>query len=639
MNSGKIDWHSAPRGPMPLHVQPMLTTVVSQPFSDPNWLFEIKWDGYRTIAEIKSGEVLLYSRHELAFNDRFAPIVQSLTGFKPDAVLDGEVVVLDQNGRPQFQLLQHYQNTGEGELVYYVFDLLYLDGHNLQDLPLQQRKEILRSILPKIPGIDYGEHVRGDGIEFFASARQEGLEGIVAKKVDSPYRQGQRTGDWLKIKLRHRQEAVIGGFTAPRGSRQKFGALVLGIPENDRLRYIGHTGSGFSEATLAAVFDQLEPLIQQNSPFLSEVETNAPVTWVKPKLVCEVEYAEWTKEGFLRQPVFLGLREDKLPAEVMVETPAKTSQTFGLEPPERSSEKAVELQIGAQMLKLKHLDKVFWPEKGYTKRDLIDYYRYVAPLLLPHLKDRPESLLRYPDGISGEGFFQKEVGEVVPDWISTVGIRTGSEKKTIHYLLCQDEATLIYLINHGSIDLHPWSSRVGSLDNPDFAVIDLDPEEADFSLVIQTAQTVREVLESIGIAGYCKTTGGRGMHIYLPLGAKYSYEQARQFTQLLCLRVNEVLPEITSLERSPSRRRGLVYLDYLQNARGQTLASVYSVRPKPGAFVSTPLRWDEVNKRLHPSNFTLKNTIKRLDKVGDLFKPVLSESINLVQALDQLDSQ
>lgn len=632
----KINLSIYPKSEIPKHVIPMLATLVGEAFSKPGWLFEIKWDGYRAIAEIENGKVRLYSRHGLDFASKYPAIIHALALLPWNVVLDGEIVVLDETGKPDFQSLQNYTETGKGNLTYVVFDLLYIDGHDLTKQPLKERKKILKRIIPKMSVLQYGDHIEAQGISFFELARGRRLEGIMAKKADSPYQQGMRNLNWRKIKTHMRQEAVIAGFTNPRGSRTHFGSLILGVHVTGKFKYIGHTGGGFSDEQLETVYSKMKPLIQKECPFDQIPETNAPATWIKPILVCEIEFSEWTEEGLMRQPIFLGLRIDKVAGEVTREEP-REGKFFGTRSPDERKKSEAEVKIGKQLVTLSHLDKVFWPKEGYTKGDLIEYYRQVSPILLPYLKDRPESLLRYPDGIEGENFYHKDVGELVPDWLATTKVHLESESRDIYYSLCQDEASLVYLINLGCIDLNPWNSRVGTEDKPDYAIIDLDPLDTPFEKVVTTAQAVREVLEAVEVSGYCKTSGARGIHIYLPLQARYSYESARTFCLLIATLVNRKVPEITSLERSPDKRQGKVYLDCFQNSRGQTLASAYCVRPVPGACVSTPLEWSEVDKSLTPLQFTIRNTMARLEKKGDLFKLVLDKGIEMDKVVPKLE--
>lgn len=619
------------------HVKPMLATLVDEPFDRKGWIFEIKWDGYRAIAEVGPGGAELYSRNDKSFAQRFAPIVEALKGLKHEAILDGEIVAVDQLGISRFQLLQNYQRTGKGDLRYFVFDLLSLDGRDLRGLPLKERKKLLKRTISRLPRVALSEDVPEHGVAFFQAAQAKGLEGIIAKNADSPYREGQRGRDWLKIKTHSRQEAVIGGFTEPRGSRKDLGALVLGVYQGQDLVYIGHAGGGLDAKGLADLRATLAPLIQKECPFQEKPKTNMPVQWVEPRLVCEVSFQEWTSDGIMRQPIVLGLREDKPARSVHREIEAQVKEEIDSKAAATGSARPAKAEGSAAEPVLTNLTKVFWPDEGYTKGDVIDYYREVAPVILPYLRDRPESLNRHPNGIAGKNFFQKNVSkQPPPPWVKTARIKSGSGSETIEYVLCQDEASLLYLANLGCIELNPWNSRLDHLDNPDYAILDLDPEDIAFVHVVEAAQAVRKVLDRAGVECCCKTSGKRGLHIFVPLGAKYSYETARQFAQVVATFVHNQLPETTSIVRSPAQRQHRVYLDYLQNARGQTLAAPYSIRPAPGATVSTPLAWREVKKGLDPAKFTIKTLSRRLDKVGDLWKPVLNKGVDLQEALANL---
>ena len=630
---------------MPHDVKPMLATLIDEPFDDPGWIFEIKQDGYRALAELQNGAVQLYSRNNISFNRQFASVARALEAIPGEAVLDGELVALDQKGRSYFQLLQNHLRSGHGNISYFVFDLLYLNGKDLRALPLTKRKELLRDLLPEIPDIQFNDHLLEYGKDFFQLARENNLEGIVAKRADSPYQTGRRSKDWLKIKIRLQQEAIICGYTDPRGSRKLFGSLVLGAYQGKELIHIGFSGSGFDDRSLKEIHGKLQQLVQPDSPFSGKVKADMHITWVRPVLVCEVSFSEWTDEKLMRQPIFLGLREDKEPETVVREIATADSEkpevTPGAEVLSKSektsdNQKEKDVSIGGHRLKLSNLNKVFWPEEGYTKGDVIDYYRRVAPIILPHLKDRPESLYRTPNGITEKGFFQKEAGELPPGWMTTEEVYSDSNKKNIKYFICQDEATLVYLANLGCIEINPWLSRLEHLEFPDYFVIDLDPEDISFDRVVEAALAVREVLERAGATGYPKTSGASGMHIYVPLGAKYDYDTAGKFAQVVAALVNHEIPDFTSLIRDPRKRQQRVYLDFLQNRGGQTLAAPYSIRPRPGATVSTPLSWDEVKIGLNPQDFNLKTVPLRIERLGDLFQEVLGPGIDLEQCLERL---
>jgi len=651
-----LDLSDAPLAAMPRNVKPMLASPVAEPFDHPDWVFEIKWDGYRGIAEVESHSVRLYSRRSLSLAERYPPLVDALGRLNHDAVLDGEVVVLDAGGKPQFQLLQNYQKARQGVLTYYVFDLLYLDGHDLRTLPLLRRKQLLAQIVKDVPGIKVSEHITATGRAFFQALSRQDLEGMVAKLAQSRYVAGQRSKTWLKLKTHLRQEAVIGGFTDERSNPRNLGAVLLGVYEGDDLVYIGHAGTGFDTRTRADVRERLTPLMQKHCPFKSQPKANAPVHWVKPELVCEVSFGLWTHDGHLRHPVFERLREDIVASTVHREQPEaahpesarEEGSDTGTVPvksgkpssPRLGSSKstpAKALSIGGHSVAVTNLNKVYWPAEGYTKGMLIDYYREVARFLVPHLKDRPQSLHRHPGGILEKSFFQKDMRrQPPPDWVQTVDVASDSEPDITRTLLCQDEATLVYIANLGCIELHPWHARVATLDQPDYLVLDLDPVEIAFAQVAAVAQAIRELLERAEAACYPKTSGKRGLHVYVPFGGRYTHEQAKQFAYLIAQIVHRKLPEVTSLERDPRRRQGRVYLDYVQNGKGKTLAAAYAVRPYSGATVSTPLQWSEVNKRLDPSKFTLRTVPQRLAGPGDLWAPVLGPGIDLPACLERL---
>jgi bifunctional non-homologous end joining protein LigD len=652
---------------MPRKVKPMLATPVDRPFDRPGWLFEIKWDGWRVLAEIEDGRINLYSRASLSYNERFPALVQSLQSFKHDALLDGEVVVVDQKGQPNLQLLQHYTKNPQGQLVYYVFDLLYLDGEDLRDRPLWRRKEMLKPLLRGQARVLYCDHIEEKGKAFFEEVRKRGLEGMVGKRAASLYQSGRRGPNWLKIKTHRRQEVVIAGFTLPRRSRECFGSLILGVYEGDRFLYVGRVGSGFDTKRLKDLHATFQPLLRKSCPFEKVPKTDSPARWLEPRLVCEVDFADWTEDGHMRHMVFLGLREDKKPKEVHREESKTVSELLaggdvgGQESGVRGQKSQVRSQrsearsrksasltsdfrpltSGKQTLPFTftNLDKIYWPVEGYTKGDLIAYYRDVAPFILPHLKDRPLSLHRHPNGIEGKNFFQKDISrQRPPAWISTVDIPSEHRGQAIRYMLCQDEPSLMYLANLGSIEINCWNSRRQHLDRPDFAVIDLDPQDTPYTQVVETAQAVHTLLDKASAECLVKTSGKRGMHIYVPLGGKYDYDHARQFAEIVALLIHRRLPQFTSVVRNPAQRRQRVYLDFLQNRRGQTMAGPYSARPVPGATVSTPLLWKEVKKNLDPGTFTMQTVPRRLDKVGDLWARLLDQAVDLLDCIQRLES-
>jgi bifunctional non-homologous end joining protein LigD len=608
---------------LPDFFPPMLATLIDKPFDDEDWLFEIKWDGWRALAFVDRGQVQIKSRTDHVWNHAFPELVKALEGVKGQVILDGEIVVLDDDGRSDFQLLQNYRDTGHGELCYCIFDILLQDGEDLRERPLIERKEILQKYLEQLanPILHYSDHIVEKGTPFFKEAKKCHLEGIVGKKTNSVY-QSRRSRDWVKIKAVLGQEVVIGGFTEPRGSRKRFGALLVGVYNDKKeLIYSGHVGGGFNTSLLETISKLLKPLVQKKCPFKEQPKGNMEVTWVKPSLICEVKFAEWTREGIMRQPIFLGMREDKETKKVKKEVPVHVTKS--------------EKTKSSSGLSLTHLDKIFWSEEKITKGDLIAYYEAVAPYILPYLKNRPIMLHRYPDGIEGKDFYQKNIEKLNPPaWIKTAAVQ--HEGKVNHYLMINDLKSLLYAINLGSIDLHPFHSKFNQLDSPDYCLIDIDPHDVPFKHVADVALEYHRILEDAKIDHYLKTSGGKGLHIFIPLHAKYTIEQSRQFAEVISQRVHERFPKYTSLERSPRKRENKIYLDCLQNRSLQGIVAPYAVRPRVHATVSTPLEWDEVDAKLDVSKFTLLTVPKRLEKMGDIFKPVLGPGISMQKALRNL---
>jgi bifunctional non-homologous end joining protein LigD len=626
-------------------IKPMLAHVRDKPFDDPNWIFEIKWDGYRAITEIKKEGLKLYSRNGLSFKALYPRVAKELTDkIKHDVVLDGEIVAFDENGKPSFQKLQNYGEAPTTPLVYYIFDCLSYKGRDITHLPLIERKKIVKKLLPKSDVIKYSDHVEATGTEFFTKmVEMGGLEGMIAKRAESNYTKGVRTNEWLKIKNLNTEEAVIAGFTAPRASRKYFGALVLGVYENGALKYIGHTGTGFTERVLKELHGKLQPIVRKTSPFGQKVPVNSPVTWVDPVYVCAIKFTEMTTDGILRHPVFMGLRVDKKAKEVnhldVVEKQKKIkpSTKKSKSPSSIKSKKNDIRRIDGHEVNLTNQNKVYWPDEKITKGDVINYYNTVYKYIIPYLKDRPESLKRNPNGITDKGFYHKDAGDAAPSWVQHIEIYSEAANKDIDYIICNDRATLLYLNNLGCIEINPWNSRVKKMDSPDYLVIDIDPSDKNtFDEVIEVALATKEVLDKAGAKSYCKTSGATGLHVYVPLHAAYSYDQARSFAEVVAHFTNELVPKITTLERPLSKRKDRIYIDYLQNKRGQTLASAYSLRPVPGATVSTPLLWKEVKQGLRPSAFTIHTLVDRLAKKGDLFKGVLTDKTNIEKCIKNL---
>ena len=651
----------------PTLLQPMLATLVDKPFDEEGWLYEVKWDGYRTIALLNSKSTNLLSRNNKSFNEKFYPVYDALKDLKINAVLDGEIIVADEEGLSNFGKLQNWRSEADGELKFYVFDILWLDGYSLMDVTLMERREILISTLPTHPIIHISQTFSTTGTEFFDAAKKMKLEGIMAKKADSLYIPGSRSKEWLKIKAAKRHEVVIGGYTQNEGSPKHFSALLAGVYEKNKLVYTGKIGTGFSEQMQKEMMKKFKPLITKTNPFIFEPDVNKPsrfrpqppratVTWLKPKLICEVSYTEMTTDGIMRHPSFKGMREDKKAQDVHPEKPLSTKQLLTNKinmvqgkkiitknnKPERKTllnpkDQQQERKISGHALTFTNLSKLYWPKEKISKRDMLNYYYQVAPYILPHLKDRPQSLNRHPNGINGKSFYQKDVTGKVPDWIKTFPYHSAEDERDKNFMVCTDEASLLYMASLGCIEMNPWSSRIQSPDHPDWCIIDLDPDKNKFDQVIEAAQVTRQVLKSAGVISYCKTSGSTGMHIYIPLGAAYTYESSKEFARMIVTFVHEQLPEFTSIERATAKRKGKIYLDFLQNRPQATLATVYSLRPKPGATVSMPLHWEEVKKGLSMQDFTIHNALQRIKQEGDLFKPVLGKGINMIDAIKKLE--
>jgi bifunctional non-homologous end joining protein LigD len=652
---------------MPAGIKPMLATLVDAAFDDPGWLYEVKWDGYRCIAFLNGKEVTLSSRNNKSFNEKFYPVHKVLSGLNASAVLDGEVVVLNKEGVSDFGALQNWRSEADGHLVFYVFDLLWLDGRELSGLPLRERLALLSDFLPEdIDQIRQSQVFDAGGKEFFKAAENMGLEGIMAKKSNSLYLPGLRSKEWLKIKVQKRQEVIIGGFTLNHDSSKLFSALLLGVYEKGVLQYVGKVGTGFSDTLQKEMMTKFKPHIVSNCPFTNEPDYNKPsrfrpkpphadATWLRPELVCEINFAEVTSDGVFRHSSFVGLREDKAAPDVvremaaplkeimdapkltipkkMIVAPKDDERKSLLNPQEETQVKKVK----GHELKFTHLSKLYWPEDGYSKRDMFNYYYQVAEYILPYLKGRPMSLNRFPGGIHSHGFYQKDVKGKAPDWVKTFPYTT-SDGEAKEYLVAQNEADLLWMASLGCIEMNPWFSKAVSPDHPDYCVIDLDPDKNTFDQVVAAALEVKKVTDALGIPAFPKTSGSTGMHIYIPLGANYSYDQSQLFARLLVNVVHHAIPEYTSLERMVSNRKGKMYLDFLQNRPGATIAGPYSLRPKPGATVSMPLDWEEVKPGLKMTDFTIKNAMDRLKTTGDLFKGVLEKGIDLEKTLKKAES-
>lgn len=664
-NKAEEIWKRGKAGAIPRGLQPMLATLATLPDEDGSWLYELKWDGYRAIAYLDGKQVHIASRNNKSFDEKFYPVHEALGKWPVKAVVDGEIVVLQQDGTPDFGALQQWRSEADGQLVYYIFDLLWYDGKSLMHLPLEERKQALKEIFPEhIAALRLSGSIEAQGDAVFKFASQLHLEGIIAKKKASVYDAGNRSRDWLKIKTEKMQELVIGGYTLNEGSGKLFSALLLGIFQGSSFEFVTPVGTGFSRKQQEAILQKLKPLITANSPFATEPEFNKPsrfrpnpppatVTWVKPQVVAEISYREKTSGGAIRHPSFRGLREDKKAREVVwEELPATPSNFKAVKQPvlkappkaERSTllnpkEASQTREVSGHELKFTNLNKRYWEKEKITKRELINYYYQVAPFMLPYLKDRPQTLNRHPNGIEGKSFYQKDIKGKVPEWIERFPYYSQGDEKEKEFFVCTNEASLLYLASLGCIEINPWHSTTNKPDNPTWCIIDLDPANNSFNQVIEAACVTREVLESVGINGYCKTSGSTGLHIYIPLGGRYSYEDSRELGRRIARVVHHQLPKFTSIERKTADRGGKMYIDFLQNRPQATVAAPYSLRPKPGAPVSMPLHWEEVKKGLRIKDFNIHNAVERLGSEGDLFKPVLGKAIALKAAVRALHRQ
>jgi bifunctional non-homologous end joining protein LigD len=605
--------------------RPMLAASTDSLPTGEEWVYEPKWDGFRAIVTVSGGEVSFMSRNDNDLTQRFRDVARraALSIRSSDAVLDAEICALDDAGRSRFSLLQ--EGGGTGVLV--LFDLLELESEPLVDLPLSERRERLEAVVDQSAGVLVSPQF-DDGDALLVAAREQELEGVVAKLSDSTYKPGRRSPDWQKLKLRQTQEVVISGYTRGQGRRGAgFGALVVGVQDAGVLRWAGNVGTGFSDREIDRLLGVMRPLERPESPF-AEVPRmprvrKSDVTWVEPVLVAEVEFAEWTHEGRLRAPSYLRLREDKAAPEVRRER-------VPLEPV---------VKHGRKELRFSNVDKPFWPELGITKGDLISFYRDVAEVLVPHLRGRPFTMKRHPDGWAGKHFFQKNAPSHMPEWIERTSqpasTREG-EKKVIDYPIVNDDLALMWMANMGCIDLHTWASRVDKPERPDWVMFDLDPSEGSgFEEVIEVALLVKQTLDLLELESYPKTSGSRGIHVLVPIARRHSFEEVRDFAAIVAGALARAHPGLVTTEWARKKRRG-VLVDANQNRQGATNASVYSVRPRAGAPVSTPLQWDEVKAGLDPAAFTMEAVLDRVARDGDLYAPVLGGKQSLKSALKSL---
>ena len=701
----------ARKTPMPRSVPLTLASISEKPFSNPDWLFEVKWDGVRGIAYVANGEVAVRSRAGREISLEY-PEVRGLAHQldATEAIVDGELVALDSEGRSNFQKLQNragVRNPSQQLLesipaTYYAFDLLYCDGYDLRKVPLEKRKELLKQMLRPNNHIRYSEHEIEKGKELYEAARQQSLEGIIGKKRDSAY-VGQRTSLWLKFKIVNELDAVVCGWTVPRRSREFFGALVLGLYDGPQLEFIGCVGTGFDYAKQKEIYAQLQKLKQAESVFRDAPKLKEKIEWVQPQLVARVKYGNWTDGRRLRAPVFLAMRTDVSPKECTMQAAgpneergqeeladrsvrsaeSETTREVPAEPkskrgaPAAKSRAAINLprhvkaaalatkpgekiltnsieneirkgrsenlniEIDGHVLRLTHLNKIYFPETGIRKRDLLAYYLRVGHLMLPFLKDRPMVLRRYPNGIREKAFFQKEAPESVPDWIERATVHSEERGGEMPYLMANNLASLIYLTNLGCIDHNPWSSRSKTQDYPDYVFFDLDPTPGTpFATVLKIARTIYAILHSIRLSCFLKTSGASGFHIFVPLKPQYTYAQTRGFAELVGRIADSELPGLITFERTVHKRpHGKVLMDALQNARGKPLATVYSARAYPEAPVSTPVTAAELKTEFAADRWNLNNVEQRIKKLGNLWGAFWEQRQSLSEALELLDKR
>ncbi len=619
----------------PSQVKPMLAKP-GKPFDAEDWLFELKYDGYRIIASRAGGDVKLTSRngHDLTLVfPEIADVVSSLP-FE-HFILDGEAVVHDEKGLPSFARLQRrgkltrqidvQRASVELPATLYLFDILALEGWDLRPLPLVERKDILKQLLPSVGPLKYSDHIDGAGIGMFDQVNSMGLEGIVGKRRSSAYT-GKRSDDWIKVNALRSDDFAIVGFSEAKGASRGVGAVLLAQMGSDGLTYVGRVGTGFSHEQLAELDAYFKNAAPAAPPVRGDLESSAGKHWVEANRAMQVRFKNRTTDGLLRQPVFMYFRDDKAVNECLLPEAGD-----GL--PEPAPIKV----RNEREVKLTNQDKVFWPEEGYTKGDLVTYYQKIADWILPYLTDRPLVLTRYPDGIDGKSFFQKDAPVYVPDWLRLETMWSEQAEREIRYFIVEDVEALTYIANMGAIPLHVWSSRVSQLQHPDWCILDLDPKGAPFADVVTIARELHRLCDDIGLPNFVKTSGSSGWHVLVPLGGRYSYEQSRTLAELLARCVVKAMPKIATIRRVIEAREGKVYIDYLQNGHGRLLVAPFCVRPLPGAPVSMPLSWSQVNRRLRLSRFTIKTAPGLMMKAGlDPLLDVMAEPASLSQSLEKL---
>jgi len=599
---------------LPAFVKPQLATLVDSVPQGNEWLHEIKFDGYRVLCRIDNQHARFLTREAQDWTGRFGALVEAAQRLPVhQAFLDGEVVALEEDGRTNFQLLQNsLKQNNTATLVYFVFDLLYLDGRDLTHSPLRDRKKLLEQILKpkrasKLLTLRYSEHWIGRGDELYQESCRNGLEGIISKKADQPYRSG-RSREWLKIKCSKSQEFVIGGFTEPAGSRSGLGALLVGVHDKQgKLLYAGRVGTGFTQQSLKELRSRLNSLERKSPAFINPPKgaDARGVHWVEPKLVGAVAFAEWTTDNLLRHPSFQGLREDKPASQVIRENMNQQKKS-----PPASSQENVEI-AGIQ---LTHPDRVLYPGQGITKRELAKYYEQVADWMLPHVKGRPLTLVRCPAGLKKQCFYQRHITESLHDPIRSIAVKEG--KTTVSYVSVDSTAGLIALVQMGVLEIHTWGSRQDHLEQPDRLTFDLDPDPAlPWQRVREGALALRERLSGLGFGAFVKTTGGKGLHVVVPITPKHDWDTVKAFAKKMAEDLTSEEPELYIATMSKAKRKGKIFIDYLRNARSATAISAYSTRAHAGAPVSVPLRWEELATDVRGEHFGIRNVLQRLARL------------------------
>lgn len=597
----------------PATLSPQLGTLTEQAPKGRAWLHEIKFDGYRIVTHIEHGKVRLMTRNGHDWTSRFRDLARQLAQLPVEqAVLDGELVALTESGASSFHLLQEAISRKQtGSLIYQVFDLVYLDGYDLSAVPLSERKQVLLQLLESAgfePGalVRYSDHIRGQGPDFFEQACALGLEGIVSKRANASYRSG-RSRLWLKAKCTEHAKFVVGGYTPPSGARSGFGALLLGTFRGGRLEYVGRVGTGFSRRQLEALHRRLQKEEVAQSPFapVPSLPRSRGVHWVRPRLVVQVEYAERTRDGLLRQPSFLGLREDLDPEQLESSGGRLEEPVFQLTP---SAQEASAVVVAG--ISLTHSERILYPEQGVTKLTLARYYEAIQDWVLPYLARRPLVLLRCPEGREA-CFYQKHLGKNQARMVARIAIREGHAMRD--YVYVRSLSDLVELVQHGVLEFHPWGCQVDNIEHPDQMVFDLDPApEVAWEAVLHTAQGLHERLREIGLNAFPRTTGGKGLHLVVPLRPQANWETVKEFARTLMERHVRDEPGLLTTHMAKSKRRGKIYLDYLRNSRGSTAIASYSVRARPGAPVAVPLRWDELSPAVRSDHYTLETVRRRL---------------------------